>query len=202
METIKPITLDGWLPDRCLSGQEPFDPVSCPPEAGCPGINYSIKHNRETLERLYRSAIETYGGCGFITWERDRVIACHTFFPLQMAKDIKFYGHGSGADSSGRVLVHNCLTAVGGDYARKGIGSRLVTASLDWAKANGWDRFEVHRVLPASEKGWRADQKSCLPFWERFGFRVFREYEAEPEAEAYYGVKKQYSLCLAVGGWR
>ena len=195
---IKPIQLDEWLPDRCLTGAEPFDPGSYLPESGCQSINFSVKNDRETLEHLYRSTINKYGGCGFVAWEKDKIIAYHNFFPLEIAQKIRFYGYGSDTIRFDGTLVHNCLTIVKGNYLRKGICSRLVEMSIDWAKANGWKRFEVHRVLPDCEKGWQSDQKSCLSFWERFGFKVFKEYNAGKEVKKYYGVTKNYSMYLSL----
>ena len=194
--TIKPIRLDEWLPDRCLNGLEPFDPNSHLPESGCPSINYSLKNNRETLEQLYQLSINKYGGCGFIAWDKDKIIAYHNFFPSEVAQKTKFYGYGSDSIQSDRILIHNCLTIVKGNYLRKGISSRLVKESIDWARTNDWKRFEVHLVLPDCEKGWRSDQKSFLSFWERFGFRIFKEYEADKGTEQFYGVTKRYSMYL------
>ena len=81
-------------------------------------------------------------------------------------------------------------------HLRKGISSRLVKESIDWARINDWKRFEVHLVLPDCEKGWQSDQKSCLSFWQRFGFKIFKEYDADKETEQYYGVTKRYSIYL------
>lgn len=196
--TIKPIKLDDWLPDRCLHGLQPFDPRFCLPESGCPSINYSQHNNRETLEQLYQLTINKYGRCGFVAWDNDKIIAYHNFFPLEIAQKIRFYGYGFDSYQPDSTLIHNCLTIVKGAYLRKGIGSRLVKTSLDWARINDWKRFEVHFVLPDSEKGWQSDQKSCLTFWERFGFRVFKEYNADKETEKYYGVTKRYSIYLSL----
>jgi GNAT superfamily N-acetyltransferase len=193
---IKPIKLDEWLPDRCLNGIEPFDPKSYSPEPGCPSLNYFQKNNRESLEQIYRMTINKYGGCGFVAWDNDKIIAYHNFFPTEIAKQIKFYGYGFDLAYIDNTLIHNCLTIVKGDYLRKGISSRLVKASIDWAKANDWKRFEVHLVLPDCEKGWQSDQKSCLSFWKRFGFRIFKEYKADKETEQYYRVTKRYSIYL------
>ncbi|MGD8778383.1 MAG: GNAT family N-acetyltransferase [Ignavibacteria bacterium] len=193
---IKPISLDEWLPDRCLNGFEPFDPNSYLPESGCPSLNYSQKNNRETLEQLYKSTIDKYGGCGFVAWDNNKIIAYHNFFPLEVAKQIKFYGYGIDSVRPDNILIHNCLTIVKGDYLRKGISSRLVKNSIDWARKNNWKRFEVHSVLPDCEKGWQSDQKSCLSFWKRFGFKTFKEYDADKETEQYYGVTKRFSIYL------
>ncbi len=195
---IRPIRPDEWLPDRCLTGLEPFDRNSCPPEPGCSSLNHFQKIDRETLEKWYRLAIDEYGGCGFVAWENDKIIAYHNFFPGEVAKKFKFYGYGFAKSQPDKTLVHNCLTIVKGDYLRKGISSRLVKESIDWAKANDWKRFEVHLVLPDCERGWQSDQKSCLSFWEKFGFRIFKEYRADKESEKYYGVTKRYSIYLSL----
>jgi len=191
---IRPIKLDEWLPDRCLIGTEPFDPESTSPETGCSSLNCFRKNNREALVELYESTINKYGTCGFVAWDNDKVVAYHNFFPKEEAERIKFYGFNS--DSTGKILVHNCLSIIKGDYLRKGISSRLVQESITWAKANGWDSFEVNLVLPDCERGWQSSQKSCLSFWKRFGFKVFKEYEADDATRIYYGVSKMYSIYL------
>jgi GNAT superfamily N-acetyltransferase len=103
--------------------------------------------------------IDKYGGCGFVAWDKGKIIAYHNFFPMEIAQKIKFYGHGFGSPQPDKTLVHNCLTIVKGDYLRKGIASRLVKESINWAKTNDWKRFEVHLVLPDCAKGWQSDQK-------------------------------------------
>lgn len=196
--TIRPIRMDEWLPDRCLNGSEPFDPNSYAPGIGCPGINYFQKGNRETLKQLYQQTINKYGGCGFVAWHKDKIIAYHNFFPQEIAQKVKFYGYGFETSQPVNALVHNCLTIVKGDYLRKGIASRLVRASINWANTNHWKRFEVHLVLPDCEKGWLADQKSCLSFWKRFGFKIFKEYGADKATKQFYGVTKRYSMFLSL----
>lgn len=194
--SIRPIKLNEWLPDRCLNFSEPFDPKSYLPESGCPSLNYNRKMSRETLVQLYQLSINTFGGCGFVAWDKDKVIAYHNFFPAEIAQNIKFYGYGFDSARSEATLVHHCLTIVKGDYMRKGISSRLVKESIHWGKINRWKRFEVHLTLPDCEKGWRSDQKSCLSFWKQFGFRIFQEYDADEETERFYGVTKRYSMYL------
>jgi len=196
--TIKPIKADEWLPDRCLNGLEPFDPDSHLPEFGCPSINYFQKNSRETLEELYHLTIRKYGGCGFIAWDGDKIIAYNNFFPLGIAHKIKFYGFGLEKSQPDKTLIHNCLTIVKGDYLRKGISSRLIKESITWAKENNWKRFEVHMVLPDCENGWHSDQKSCLSFWMKFGFKIFKEYSADKATKKFYGVTKRYSMFLTL----
>ena len=197
---IKPIKLDEWLPDRCLTGIEPFNPKFHPPEAGCPSLNYFQKNDKASLIQLYKLTIKKYGGCGFVAWENDSIVAYHNFFPADIAGQIRFYGYGSDSLRSDKTLIHNCLSMVRGNYIRKGIASRLVKESVKWAKENDWKRFEVHLVLPDCEQGWQSDQKSCLSFWQRFGFKIFREYSTDEGTMEYYGVTKRYSLCLRLDG--
>lgn len=193
---IRPVSPYEWLPDRCLTRTEPLDPASYPPETGCPSLNCLGRLDRASLEELYGSTINKYGGCGFVAWDRGKVVAYHNFFPKEVAQRIKFYGYGDDPNSPGKILVHNCLTITKGDYLRKGIATRLVSKSITWAKANGWQTFEIHQVLPDCEKGWQSSQKSCLPFWERFGFQILKEYEADEATKSYYGVTTVYSLHL------
>lgn len=138
-----------------------------------------------------------YGCCGFIAWEKEKVVAYNNFFPIRFAGKVKFYGYGFRKESKCRTLIHNCLSIVKGDeYLRKGVSTKLIKASLDWAKKNDWEKFEVHMVLPDCEKGWIADQKSCLSFWQKMGFKIFKEYDADEMTQKYYGVTKRYSICL------
>lgn len=198
---IRPIRLDEWLPDRCLTSATPFDPNSGLPGCGCPGLNCTKRNNREGLVQLYERAINKYGCCGFVAWDRDRVVAYNNFFPKEEAKDIGFYGCVCDTDSGSpeKTLVHNCLTIIKGDYLRKGICSRLMQESVIWAKANGWKGFEVHLVLPDCDTGWQSSQKGCLSFWERLGFTVLKEYNADEETRRYYGVTQVYSMYLPLG---
>ena len=196
--SIRPINPGEWLPDRCLIGLEPFDPKTNIPEPGCPAINYAQTGNRQTLEKIYKLTINKYGGCGFVAWANEKIIGYHNFFPFEIMKEFNFYGRGFGCREGDRILIHNCLTIVKSDHLRKGIASRLVSASINWAAENKWLRFEVHMVLPDCEKGWKNDQKSCLSFWEKFGFKIFKEYDADEATKQFYGVTKRYSVYLSL----
>jgi len=196
---IRPISFDEWLPDRCLGGGQPFDPNAYSPEAGCSSLDWFYTHgSREKLEQIYREAIQDYGGCGFVTWDGNKVIAYHTFFPRKIAQKIKFFGWGTQEDTQKNTLVHNCITMVRGAYFRKGICSNLVRHSLKWAKENGWSRFEVHLVLPDCEEGWKSEQKTCRTFWEKLGFQVYRTEEADEGTRNAFSVDKRYSMYLTL----
>jgi len=194
--SIRPIKPNEWLPDRCLKFSEQFDPKSYLPESGSTSLNNHLNLSREDLLNLYHLSIKKYGGCGFVAWDKDKVIAYHNFFPAEMAQNVRFYGYGVESYQYEATLIHNCLTIVKGDYLRRGISSRLVNESICWAKANGWKRFEVHLTLPDCEKAWQADQKSCLSFWKQFGFRIYKEHDADEKTAGFYGVSKRYSMYL------
>ena len=194
---IKPIRLDEWLPDRCLVWDEPFDPSVNEPQAGCSSLDRFCTHgDRNKLENIYKEAINSFGGCGFIVWEESKVVAYHTFFPREMAQKIKFFGWGKEEDTSSQAIIHNCITSICGHYRRKGIGSSLIKHSLKWCKEHGWKRFEVHLVLPNCAEGWKGDQKACKTFWDKLGFIVFRTEEADEETKSFFGVHKRYSMFI------
>lgn len=194
---IRPISLDEWLPDRCLGGGIPLDPKDLFAEAGCSSLNWFYTYGiREKLVKIYREAIEEYGGCGFVAWLNNKIVGYHNFFPREMARKIKFFGWGKQEDASPYTLVHNCVTHIRGGYSRKKIGTRLVKHSLSWGKQNGWKRFEVHLVLPDIEDGYRNEQKSCRTFWEKLGLTVFRTEPASERTRNCYSVDVRYSMAV------
>lgn len=194
---IKPIKIDGWLPDRCLVWDELFDPENNEPQAGCASLNRFCTHgDRGKLEDIYKEAIDSFGGCGFVVWEKEKVVAYHTFFPREMARRVKFFGCGTEEDVFPQTIVHNCITSVRGPYRRKGIGSSLIKHSLKWCKEQSRKRFEVHLVLPDCAEGWKGEQKACKTFWDKLGFKVFRTEEVDEETKRYFGVDEQYSMFI------
>ena len=175
---IRPISMDEWLPDRCLGGGRAM-PVPAGAEPGCTSLCDFYTHgSREKLVALYAEVLSNYGGCGFVAWEGDKIIAYHNFFPHEIARRVRFYGWGGSEEDRPHTLVHNCITLVRGPYHRKGIASNLIRHSLAWGGDNGWKRFEVHLVRPDHVEFWGGEQKSCVAFWEKLGFRIF---DCEPD---------------------
>lgn len=192
---IKPIRLDEWLPDRCLVRDEPFDPTENEPQAGCGSFDRFYTHgDRIKLENIYKEAIDSHGGCGFVVWEGRKVVAYHTFFPREMARRIKFFGWGTEEDTIPQTILHNCITSIRGRYRRNGIGSSLIKSSLKWCKEQGWKRFEVHLVLPDCAEGWKGEQKTCRTFWDRLGLKVLRTEDADEETRSFFRVDNRYSM--------
>ena len=191
------IDSDQWLPDRCLSMNQPFDPKSSQPEAGCPSLSwYYTKINRHILEGLYQEVIGRFGCCGFVAWQGNLIVGFHNFFPRELANRVKFYGWGKDQDEKiTRTLVHNCISIVNSPfYRRKHIGTNLIQCSLEWGKQNKWERFVVHNVLPDNEKAFHSEQKSCVTFWRNFGFKIYRKEKAVEGLREKYGIKQMFSL--------
>jgi len=198
---IRPIRVEEWLPDRCMSIKEPLEIHNLTPQCGCPNLLFgeSQIRNRTEFEDFYHNVLNRFTCCGFIAWEKDRIIGYINFFPHEIAQKIKFYGWGETEGEQPDTLIHHCISIVQNlNYRRKGIGASLIRRSLGWAKTNQWKRYEVHRVLPDMDKGVASEQKSILSFWKKFGFSIIKEEEADEETKKYYGVDKRYSLALDI----
>ncbi|MFX1355607.1 MAG: GNAT family N-acetyltransferase, partial [Promethearchaeota archaeon] len=198
--------IDEWLPDRCMSVNTLLNPKNLSLEQGCPSLSTHCEKfspgSRKKLEALYCDVISRFGCCGFIAWFGEQVIGYNNFFPRKIAKDIRFYGWGNDDDRDPSTLVHNCISITrNSKYRRRGIGIDLMTHSLQWAKDNGWKRFEVHKVLPSNSNGISSEQKSGQIFWEKLGFKVFRTEEACNETKRMYGVSERYSMVLELESW-
>jgi GNAT superfamily N-acetyltransferase len=205
--TIKPISPEEWLPDRCMNVKDPLDPKMLKPERGCPGLLYGIGQSqpwtRKNLDELYCGVIGTYHCCGFIAWENDRIIGYNNFFPSRIARDINFYGWGNNENTSSDTLVHNCISIVSNDkYRRHKIGTNLIKKSLEWAKKAGWKHFEVHLVLPNIASGFENEQKSALAFWGKIGFSIVSENQANEATKKFYKVDKRYSLSISLENYK
>lgn len=188
---IKPIAMDEWLPDRCMGYGKAVDPKRLRPAPGCNSLSiFYTNGDRKKLETLYTKTIAAYGCCGFIAWLGRRVVGYNTFFPRTIAARIKFYGWGTDEDIDESTLVHNCITLRGDPaYRRQGIGSSLIRASLKWGKEHGWQRFEVHLVLPDDPSHWIDEQKSCVTFWRKLGLEVYRTHENFERLQSHAGQK-------------
>lgn len=203
---IRAISPDEWLPDRCLSEGVPLDPAGLEPEHGCGSLAEHCEKfapgNRALLEALYRDVLERFGCCGFVAWHEGKIVGYNNFFPRQIAREIRFYGWGTDEDISPTTLVHNCISMLRNNkFRRKGIGTNLMLHSLRWGKSHGWERMEVHLVLPNVASGFANEQKSGQAFWEKLGFSVFRSEEACPATKEMYGVNERYSMAVDLNAW-
>jgi GNAT superfamily N-acetyltransferase len=204
---IRAISPDEWLPDRCMPGGEALDPADLKPEHGCGSLAEHCQKfapgDRRLLEGLYRDVLDRFGCCGFVAWHEGKIVGYNNFFPRKIASDIRFYGWGTDQDIAPKTLVHNCISILRNDtFRRKRIGTNLMLHSLRWGKSHGWERMEVHLVLPSVASGFANEQKSGQAFWEKLGFRVFRSKEACAATKEMYGVNERYSMAVDLNKWK
>lgn len=175
---------------RCLHG----GPLSAktidrwPADDGLPYARYR-RRNTPLLAKLTR----IYGACAIVARDGDEIVGYLRFYP-KAAWDREGAGglclmqdYPSGpADDFGekdfpplreikdRTLVVHCLMTGSSQqkenpYQRKGLGTRLVSTLIRWAKANGWDGVEVTAFedLPLIYK---ITGSAGRTFWEKLGF--------------------------------
>lgn len=196
---VRPICAGEWLPDRCMSVKEPLAIHNLAPQYGCPGLLFGEPgiRNRTEFEEFYRNILNRFACCGFIAWEKDKVIGYMNFFPHIIAQKMKFYGWGETEGEQPDTLIHHCISLVQSmNHRHKGIGADLTRHTLEWAKAHKWKRYEVHRVLPDIDAGITNEQKSAVSFWRKFGFSIIGEEEADEETKKLYGADTRYSMAL------
>jgi len=116
------------------------------------------KRNMSLLVKLTR----TYGSCAIIARDGDYIVGHLRFYPKAVC-DME----GAGV----HCLMTGSPQQKENPYQRKGIGSRMVWALIDWAKANGWERIEVDSFedLPII---YEITGSAGYTFWEKLGFRL------------------------------
>ena len=171
---IRPIASGQWLPDRCLRMRGGFDPRQAPPEAGCERLQGWFTHgNRDRLVALYEDCLLLHGCCGFVAWDGPLVVGYNTFFPRDWAPTRAVPGREGRQPGT---LHHHCISVVEGEQVgEEAIAARLIRHTLDWARHNGWERFEVQAVLPTNPACRRALGVHNRAFWERLGLRPVEE---------------------------
>ena len=149
------------------------------------------RRNVPLLMKLTR----TYGACAIVARDGDEIVGQLRFYP-KAVRDLEGAGGlclqqdppaGPAADFADsdfpapaqiqdKTLVVNCMMAGSSQqkanpYQRKGIGTRMVRALIEWAKANGWERIEADYFedLPIIY-----EITGCAghTFWEKLGFRL------------------------------
>jgi len=188
---IEPMTADGLL-WRCLHG----GPVSRdligqrPPDNRLPWERYQRRN-----VPLLRKLTATYGACAFLARAGDEIVGHLRFYPkavgemngagfLCLQQDHP-YGPADGfvddvfpdlSRIEDKTLVVHCLMTGSpqrkeNPFLRKGIGTRLAGALIQWAKANGWAGIEAESFedVPLI---YEITGSAGHTFWEKLGFRV------------------------------
>jgi len=144
---------------------------------------------------LLAKLTSTYGCCAFLARVSNRIVGQLRFYP-KVVWDRASAGslclqqdHPAGpADElvgsdfpalkqiQDKTLMVHCLMTGSpqqpeNPYQRKGIGTRMVRALIQWAKANGWERIEAHAFedIPII---YEITGGAGHTFWEKLGFSL------------------------------
>ena len=140
-----------------------------------------------------------YGSCAILARDGDQIVGQLRFYPkavydiktacglcLQQdppagpAEDLADIDFPIPAQIDDKTLAVYCLMTGSpqqkeNPYQRKGIGTRMVKALIEWAKANGWNRIEAESFedLPVI---YEITGSAGHTFWEKLGFRIVDRY--------------------------
>jgi GNAT superfamily N-acetyltransferase len=155
---------------------------------------------------LLRNLVETYGACGVAARVGDHLVGQLRFYPRAVCElaegglgmclqqqsphgppnDLGHRRFPPLAEIKDKTLVVHCmmLASAGPDgesHRRKGTGTRMARALIDWATANGWQAIEAtaYESLPIV---YAITGQADRSFWEKLGYRLVRT-EREPALE-------------------
>ncbi len=193
---IRPISTSEWLPDRCLRLRGPLDPATTEPQGGCERLKgFFTGGQRDKLVALYEDCLLRHGCCGFVAWDGAQVVGYNTFFPKDWSPTRPV---PTGERRQPGALHHHCISVVESEQVgEETIAEQLIQRTLGWARENGWERFEVQAVLPASLACRRVLQVYDRAFWEKMGLRATDEIEPERRFEVIRGVAAIDGVTLA-----
>ena len=186
---VEPMT-EEFIVWRCLHGGPlALDTIDQSHPGGT--IPWVCYHDRNTslLVKLTR----TYGACAILARDGDQIVGHLRFYPksvcdkegaggLCLQQDYPAGAVEDFADSDfpepaqieDKTLVVHCLMTGSSQqkenpYQRKGIGTRMVRALIEWAKVNGWERIEADSFedLPII---YDITGSAGHTFWEKMGF--------------------------------
>jgi hypothetical protein len=150
---------------------------------------------RERNLPLLKKIARTYGACAILARDGDNVVGLLRFYPKAICGMNGAGGlcllqdHPAGpvddfadndfpplAQIEDRTLVVHCLMTGSpqqeeNPYQRKGIGTRMVKALVQWARANGWERIEADSFedIPII---YEMTGSAGHTFWKNLGFRI------------------------------
>jgi len=188
---IEPMT-EQFLVWRCLHfGPLSPDTIEQYPSSGEVPWERCRKRNPPLLAKLTR----TYGACAIVARDGERIVGHLRFYPktvcgmvdagsLCLQQDYPAGPTDRFAETDfpplsqieDKTLVVHCLMTGStqqkdNPYQRKGIGSRMVTALIEWARTHGWRRIEADSFedLPII---YEITGSAGHTFWEKLGFRL------------------------------
>lgn len=151
------------------------------------------KRYRDRNTSLLVKLTRTYGACAILARDGDRIVGHLRFYPKSIcrkkgagglclqqdfpagpAEDFSDNDFPEPAQIEDKTLVVHCLMTGSpqqkdNPYQRKGIGTRMVRALIEWAKVNGWKRIEADSFedLPII---YDITGSAGHTFWEKMGF--------------------------------
>lgn len=192
---IEPMT-EGFVLWRCLHN----GPLSCTTIDQCSPVDKMPwdryrKRNIPLLVKITR----TYGACAILAREGTRIVGQLRFYPKAIC-DLRDAGQlclqqefpagptKNFSDSNfpslaliedKTIFIHCMMTGSPlqkeNPYQRKGIGTRMVKALIEWAITNNWDRIEVDSFedIPII---YEITGSAGHTFWEKLGFHLTDRY--------------------------
>jgi hypothetical protein len=150
---------------------------------------------RERNIPLLVKITRTYGACAIIARDGDEIVGQLRFYPKticdlegagglclqqdQTAGPVDYFADSdfpATAEIEDKTLVVHCMMTGSpqqkeNPYQRKGIGTRMVRALIEWAKANGWERIEADSFedIPII---YEITGSAGHTFWEKMGFHL------------------------------
>ena len=188
---IEPMT-ETFLLWRCLHhGPLSRDTIDqCPPGTEVPWERCR-RRNLPLLAKLTRA----YGACAIVARDGERIVGHLRFYPkaicnmkaagclcLQQeypfgpADDLVDTDFPALSEIEDKTLAVHCLMTGSpqnreNSYQRKGIGTRMAGALIEWARANGWRNIEAESFedLPMI---YEITGNAGHTFWEKLGFHL------------------------------
>ena len=153
------------------------------------------KRYRDRNTSLLVKLTRTYGACAILARDGDLIVGHLRFYPKSICRkegagglclqqdfpagpveDFSDSDFPEPAQIEDKTLVVHCLMTRSpqqkkNPYQRKGIGTRMVKALIEWAKVNGWERIEADSFedLPII---YDITGSAGHTFWEKMGFRL------------------------------
>ena len=188
---VEPMT-EEFILWRCLHGGPlSRDTIDEWPSASTLPLERYRDRNTPLLVKLTR----TYGACAIIARDGDEIVGQLRFYPkaicdmegaggMCLQQDSPAGPADDFADSDfpdpeqieDKTLVVHCIMTGSSHqkenpYQRKGIGTRMVRALIEWAKANGWERIDADSFedIPII---YEITGSAGHTFWEKMGFQL------------------------------
>ncbi|MEN6425227.1 MAG: GNAT family N-acetyltransferase [Phycisphaerales bacterium] len=167
-DTMERLPASGEVPwERCRARNVPLLAKLTRTYGACAIVARDGGHTVGYL-RFYPKAVCTMAGAGCLCLQQD--------YPAGPAEDFADADFPALSQIEDKTLVVHCLMTGSAQrkenpYQRKGLGTRMVKALVEWARVNGWRRIEADSFedLPLI---YEITGSAGHTFWEKLGFRL------------------------------